>query len=142
MATCSHSTMRHDYSCKWATFYNLEMVVALTFRLNTYEASRIRQKVLESLTQRKIEVFNLLFALKSGGSDNFCYLERNNWQLACNNHHKMIITIIVFQCIDSVLPNKLMPNYRKANYPNTKLPNKFKSNCRKISPHLTEYRIN
>ena len=33
----------------WATFYNLEMVVALAFRLNTYEASRIRQKVLESL---------------------------------------------------------------------------------------------
>lgn len=50
----------------WATFYNLEMVVALAFRLNTYEASRIRQKVLESLTQRKMEVFNLFFALKSG----------------------------------------------------------------------------
>ena len=36
-----------------ATFYNLEMVVALAFRLNTYEASRIRQKVLEALCQRK-----------------------------------------------------------------------------------------
>ena len=62
----------------WATFYNLEMVVALAFRLNTYEASRIRQKVLESLTQRKMEVFYLLFALKSGRNDNFCYIERNN----------------------------------------------------------------
>ena len=62
----------------WATFYNLEMVVALAFRLNTYEASRIRQKVLESLTQRKMEVFNLFFALKSGGNDNFCHIERNN----------------------------------------------------------------
>ena len=62
----------------WATFYNLEMVVALAFRLNTYEASRIRQKVLESLTHRKMEVFNLFFALKSGGNDNFYHIERNN----------------------------------------------------------------
>ena len=37
----------------WTTFYNLEMVVTLAFRLNTYETSRIRQKVLESLCQRK-----------------------------------------------------------------------------------------
>ena len=62
----------------WTTFYNLEMVVTLAFRLNTYETSRIRQKVLESLTQRKMEVFNLFFALKSGGNDNFCHIERNN----------------------------------------------------------------
>ena len=62
----------------WATFYNLEVVIALAFRLNTYEASRIRQKVLESLTQRKMEVFNLFFALKSGRNDNFYHIERNN----------------------------------------------------------------
>ena len=37
----------------WATFYNLEVIIALAFRLNTYEARRIRQKVLESLCQRK-----------------------------------------------------------------------------------------
>ena len=37
----------------WATFYNLEVVITLAFRLNTYEASRIRQKVLESVCQRK-----------------------------------------------------------------------------------------
>ena len=37
----------------WATFYNLEVVIALAFRLNTYEACRIRQKVLDSLCQRK-----------------------------------------------------------------------------------------
>ena len=37
----------------WATFYNLKMVVALAFRLNTYEASRIRQKVLENLYLQK-----------------------------------------------------------------------------------------
>ena len=40
-------------SKSWATFYNLEVVIALAFRLNTYEASRIRQKVLESLCKRK-----------------------------------------------------------------------------------------
>ena len=37
----------------WATFYNLEVIITLAFRLNTYEAGRIRQKVLESLYQRK-----------------------------------------------------------------------------------------
>ena len=47
----------------WATLYNLEVVIAIAFRFNTYEASRIREKVLESLTQRKIEVFNLFLAL-------------------------------------------------------------------------------
>ena len=54
----------------------------------------------------------------------------------------MIITVIVFQRINSVLPNKLMPNYRKTNWLNIKLPNKFKPNYRKISFHLTEYGIN
>ena len=77
---CPVSTQRCDLATpkSWATFYNLEVVIALAFRLNTYEASRIRQKVLESLTQRKMEVFNLFFALKSGGNDNFYHIERNN----------------------------------------------------------------
>ena len=77
---CPAATQRCDTitPASWATFYNLEMVVALAFRLNTYEASRVRQKVLESLTQRKMEVFNLFFALKSGGNDNFYHIERNN----------------------------------------------------------------
>ena len=47
----------------WATFYNLEVVIALAFRLNTYEASRIRQKVVESLYQRKESGINLLISL-------------------------------------------------------------------------------
>lgn len=47
----------------WATFYNLEMVIALAFRLNTYEASRIREKVLESLCQRKENGLYLLLTL-------------------------------------------------------------------------------
>ena len=49
------TTQRCDYATpqSWATFYNLEVVIALAFRLNTYEASRIRRKVLEGLNQRK-----------------------------------------------------------------------------------------
>ena len=50
-------------SKSWATFYNLEVVIALAFRLNTYEASRIRQKVLESLCKRKENEINLLISL-------------------------------------------------------------------------------
>ena len=49
----------------WATFYNLEVAIALAFRLNTYEASRIREKVLESLCQRKENGINLLISLES-----------------------------------------------------------------------------
>lgn len=52
---CPISAQRCDLATpkSWATFYNLEVVIALAFRLNTYEASRIRQKVLEGLCQRK-----------------------------------------------------------------------------------------
>ena len=52
---CSVSTQRCDLATpsSWATFYNLEVIIALAFRLNTYEASKIRQKVLESFSQRK-----------------------------------------------------------------------------------------
>ena len=54
-ALCSVSTQRCDLATpkSWATFYNLEAVIAIAFRLNTYEASRIRQKVLEGLYQLK-----------------------------------------------------------------------------------------
>lgn len=52
---CPATTQRCDLATpkNWVTFYNLEVVIALAFRLNTYEASKIRQKVLESLCQRK-----------------------------------------------------------------------------------------
>ena len=55
---CSVTTQRCDLTTpkSWATYYNLEVVIALAFRLNTYEASRVRQKVLEGLYQRKEEV--------------------------------------------------------------------------------------
>jgi hypothetical protein len=62
---CPVSTQRCDLAtpASWATFYNLEMVIALAFRLNTYEASRIREKVLESLCQRKENGLYLLLML-------------------------------------------------------------------------------
>ena len=47
----------------WATFYNLEVVITLAFRLNTYEASWIRQKVLECLCQQKENGINILISL-------------------------------------------------------------------------------
>ena len=62
--SCDNSTVDLAAPKSWATFYNLEMVIALAFRLNTNETSRIRQKVLESLTQRKMEALKLLFALE------------------------------------------------------------------------------
>ena len=59
---CPVSTQRCDLATpkSWATFYNLEVVIALAFRLNTYEASKIRHKVLESLYQRKENGISLL----------------------------------------------------------------------------------
>ena len=59
---CSATTQRCEFATptSWATYYNLEVVIALAFRLNTYEARRIRQKVLEALCQRKESVYLLL----------------------------------------------------------------------------------
>lgn len=62
---CPVSTKHCDLAtlASWATYYNLEVAITLAFRLNTYEASRIRQKVLESLCKRKengIDFFILL----------------------------------------------------------------------------------
>lgn len=62
---CSVSTQRCDLATpkSWATFYNLGVVIALAFRLNTYEASRIRQKVLESLCQREENGVNIFLSI-------------------------------------------------------------------------------
>ena len=62
---CPVSTQRCDLAMpkSWATFYNLEVVIALAFRLNTYEASRIRQKVLERICQRKESGIDFLILL-------------------------------------------------------------------------------
>jgi len=68
---CPVSTQRCDLAtpASWATFYNLEMVIALAFRLSTYEAGRIRQKVLESLCQRKeknVSIFLSIYDYNNG----------------------------------------------------------------------------
>ena len=47
----------------WATYYNLEVIIALAFQLNNYEASVIRQKVLEGLCQRKENGIDFLISL-------------------------------------------------------------------------------
>ena len=47
----------------WATFYNLEVIIALAFRLNTYEASRVRQRILESLCQREENAVSIFLSL-------------------------------------------------------------------------------
>ena len=69
---CPVSTQRCDVAPpkSWATFYNLEMVIALAFRLNTYEASRIREKVLESMRQRKESGIDFLILL---GDNSYLY---------------------------------------------------------------------
>lgn len=63
---CPVSTQRCDLATpkSWATFYNIEVVIALAFRLNTYKVSRIRQKVLEALCHQKKNGINLLISLE------------------------------------------------------------------------------
>ena len=70
---CPVSTQRCDLAtpASWATFYNLEVVIALAFRLSTYEAGRIRQKVLESLCQRKENSISWFFSLTSTSLTNY-----------------------------------------------------------------------
>ena len=62
---CPATTQRCDLAMpkSWATFYNLEVIIALAFKLNTYEANRIRQKVLERLCEQKENGVNLLISL-------------------------------------------------------------------------------
>jgi len=59
------TTQRCDLATpkSWSTFYNLEMVFALAFRLNTYEVSWIRQKVLEGLCKQKENNIGILIFL-------------------------------------------------------------------------------
>ena len=62
---CPVNTQRCDLATpkSWATFHNIEVVIALAFQLNPYEASRIRQKVLEGLCQRKESGIDFLILL-------------------------------------------------------------------------------
>ena len=72
---CSVSTQRCDLATpkSWATFYNLEVVIALAFRLSTYEACRIRQKVLEGFSQRKESGIDFLILL---GDNSYLYYNK------------------------------------------------------------------
>ena len=74
---CPAATQQCDTTipASWATFYNLKMVVALAFRLNTYKASRISQKVLEGLCMRNKSEINLFIALKSERNDKYYQAE-------------------------------------------------------------------
>lgn len=62
---CPATTQRCDLATPkcWATFYNLEVVIALAFHLNTYEASRIRRKVLGSVLSQKESRIDFLILL-------------------------------------------------------------------------------
>ena len=62
---CPVNTQRCDLATpkSWSTFYNLEMVFALAFRLNTYEVSWIKQKVLEGLCKQKENNIGILIFL-------------------------------------------------------------------------------
>lgn len=66
---CPATTQRCDLAtpASWATFYNLEVVIALAFRLNTYEANLIRQKVLEGICLRKESEISILLSFGSIG---------------------------------------------------------------------------
>lgn len=68
-ALCPTTTQRCDLATpkSWATYYNLEVVIALAFRFNTYEASKIRQKVLDGICQRKENRISILLSLGSIG---------------------------------------------------------------------------
>ena len=79
---CPAITQRCDLVTpkSWATFYNLEVIIALAFRFSTYEASRIRQKVLEGLCMRNKSEINLFIALKSERNDKYYQSEQNNMQ--------------------------------------------------------------
>ena len=62
---CPVSTQRCDLATPkgWATYYNLEVVITLAFRLNTYEASKIREKVMEGIVQQKESGISLLLSI-------------------------------------------------------------------------------
>ncbi|CEA15706.1 hypothetical protein ING2E5B_0951 [Fermentimonas caenicola] len=66
---CSATTQRCDLAtpASWATYYNLEVVITLAFRLKTYEANLIRQKVLEGICQRKESEISILLSFGSIG---------------------------------------------------------------------------
>ena len=49
----------------WATLYNIDMIVVLAFRINSYGAEKIRSEVLKKVCGRKESGINRFIALKS-----------------------------------------------------------------------------
>ena len=52
----------------WATLYNMDMIVALIFRINSYGAKKIRDEVLKRICGRKEKVC-YLFSLANSPTD-------------------------------------------------------------------------
>ncbi len=77
---CPTSTQRYSSvsPTSWATFYNLEVIIALAFGLDTYEASKIRQKALECICQRKDNDIVVLFVARSSEKKINSFVEQNN----------------------------------------------------------------
>ena len=46
----------------WATLYNMDMIVAIAFRINSYGAEKIRNEVLKRICRRQRESMLSLFA--------------------------------------------------------------------------------
>ena len=49
----------------WATLYNMDMIVAIAFRINSYGAERIRNEVLKRIYGRKEKVCYLFSLINS-----------------------------------------------------------------------------
>ena len=52
----------------WATLYNMDMIIAIAFRINSYGAERIRNEVLKRIYRRKEKVC-YLFSLANSPTD-------------------------------------------------------------------------
>ena len=99
------TTQRCDLAtpASWATFYNLEVVIVLAFRLNTYEASKVRQTMLESLCQRIEKGVNLFFELKCYGNDKSWHILPNNFEPSCR---KILLQITEHKIFDYLCKSK------------------------------------
>ena len=67
----SRMVAEHTQHCEvipytyWATLYNMDMIVALAFRINSYGAERIRNEVLKRIYGRKEKVCYLFSFINS-----------------------------------------------------------------------------
>ncbi len=61
---CESDTLRYIqfYNGYYGNVYSLEMIVALSFRFNTYEAEKVRREILKSLCECKEDNTSVLIA--------------------------------------------------------------------------------